>query len=205
MRESPRCQARAFGGPRRGPAGPGGSSDFAAEPDLRLPERSGAAGLGGGFEAGPGFDQTARSLDCPGYCGAPAVRRAGRPARYRTRRGPVTIAALISWLPELGRLDRRALAALVGVAPFDDDSGKRTGQRYIKGGRRKLRSIAYMAVMGAATKHNPVLKAYYDSLLNRGKLKKVALIACPRKLLTILNTMVAKQQDWNPTLTAIAA
>jgi transposase len=119
--------------------------------------------------------------------------------------GPVTIAALIAWLPELGRLDRRALAALVGVAPFDDDSGKRTGQRYIKGGRGKLRNIAYMAVMGAATKHNPVLKAYYDSLLNRGKLKKVALIACLRKLLTILNTMVAKQQDWNPASMAIAA
>src|SRR6516225_8735717 len=119
--------------------------------------------------------------------------------------GPVTIAALIAWLPELGRLDRRALAALVGVAPFDDDSGKRTGQRYIKGGRGKLRNIAYMAVMGAATKHNPVLKAYYDSLLNRGKLKKVALIACLRKLLTILNTMVAKQQDWNPASIAIAA
>ena len=118
--------------------------------------------------------------------------------------GPVTIAALISWLPELGRLDRRALAALVGGAPFDDDSGKRTGQRYIKGGRRKLRSIVYMAVIGAATKHNPVLKAYYDSLLNRGKLKKVALIACLRKLLTILNTMVARQQDWNPASMAIA-
>jgi len=119
--------------------------------------------------------------------------------------GPVTIAALIAWLPELGRLNRRSLAALVGVAPFDDDSGKRTGQRYIKGGRSKLRNIVYMAVLGAATRHNPILKAYYDSLLNRGKLKKVALIACLRKLLTILNTMVAKQQDWNPALTASAA
>src|SRR6516165_5667366 len=88
MRDSPRCQARAFGGPRRGPAGPDRSSDFAAEPDLRLPERSGAAGLGGGFEADPGFDQTARSLDRQGHCGAPAVRRAGRPARYRAGRGP---------------------------------------------------------------------------------------------------------------------
>jgi len=119
--------------------------------------------------------------------------------------GPVTIAALIAWLPELGRLDRRALAALVGVAPFDDDSGKRSGQRYIRGGRCKLRNIAYMAVMGAATQHNPVLKAHYVSLLNRGKLKKVALVACLRKLLTILNTMVAKQQDWNPALVAPAA
>ena len=119
--------------------------------------------------------------------------------------GPVTIAALIAWLPELGRLDRRALAALVGVAPFDDDSGKRSGQRYIKGGRRKLRNIVYMAVLGATTRYNPVLKSHYDSLVKRGKLKKVALIACMRKLLAILNTMVAKQQDWNPVLTAIAA
>jgi transposase len=118
--------------------------------------------------------------------------------------GPVSIAALMAWLPELGRLDRRALAALVGVAPFDDDSGKRTGQRHIKGGRSKLRNIVYMAVMGAATRHNPILTAHYDSLLNRGKLKKVALIACLRKLLTILNTMVAKQQDWSPALTAVA-
>jgi transposase len=119
--------------------------------------------------------------------------------------GPVTIAAIIAWLPELGRLDRRALAALVGVAPYDDDSGKRSGQRYIRGGRRKLRNIVYMAVLSAATRNNPVLKAHYDSLLERGKLKKVALIACLRKLLTILNTMVAKQQDWSPALTTITA
>jgi len=112
--------------------------------------------------------------------------------------GPVAIAALIAWLPELGYLDRRALAALVGVAPFDDDSGKRTGQRYIQGGRGKLRNVVYMAVMGAATKHNPVLNAHYVAMLARGKLPKVAIIACFRKLLTILNTMVAKQQDWQP-------
>ena len=73
--------------------------------------------------------------------------------------GSVTIAALIAWLPELGQLDRRPLAALVGVAPFDDDSGKRSGQRYIRGGRCKVRNIVYVAVMGAATKHNPILKA----------------------------------------------
>jgi transposase len=110
--------------------------------------------------------------------------------------GPVAIATLIAWLPELGRLDRRALAALVGVAPFDDDSGKRAGQRYIQGGRRKLRNVLYMAAMGAATRHNPVLRAHYDALIQRGKLPKVAIVACFRKLLTILNAMVAKQQDW---------
>ena len=119
--------------------------------------------------------------------------------------GPVAIAAIIAWLPELGRLDRRALAALVGVAPFDDDSGKRVGQRYIQGGRCKLRNVFYMAAMGGATQHNPVLKAYYTALINRGKLPKVAIIACLRKLLTILNTMVAQNKDWDPTHAATSA
>jgi transposase len=112
--------------------------------------------------------------------------------------GPVTIAALIAWLPELGRLDRRKLAHLVGVAPMDDDSGKRVGQRYIQGGRRKLRNIIYMAGMGGATRHNPVLIAHNTALRNRGKLPKVAIIACVRKLLTVLNAMVAHQRDWEP-------
>lgn len=113
--------------------------------------------------------------------------------------GPVSIAALIAWLPELGQLDRRQLAALVGVAPFADDSGQRTGQRHIQGGRMKLRNLLYMATLAAATRHNPVLKACYRRLLENGKTPKVALIACLRKLLTILNAMVAHQQDWNPT------
>ena len=119
--------------------------------------------------------------------------------------GPATIAAIIAWLPELGQLDRRAVAALVGVAPFDDDSGRRAGQRYIQGGRCKLRNVVYMAVMGAATRHNPVLKAHYTALIYRGKLPKVALIACLRKLLTILNAMVAQQTDWAPKLSTAAA
>ena len=103
--------------------------------------------------------------------------------------GPTCIAALIAWLPELGRLDRRQLAALLGVAPFDDDSGKRQGQRYIKGGRRQLRGLLYMAAMSGATRFNPVLKAHYARLRARGKPAKVALIACLRKLLGMLNTM----------------
>ncbi len=119
--------------------------------------------------------------------------------------GPVAISALIAWLPELGRLDRRELAALVGVAPFDDDSGKRTGQRYIQGGRCKLRNVLYMVAMGAATRHNPVLNAHYLALIGRGKLAKVAIIACLRKLLTILNVMVAQQKDWTPQAAASAA
>lgn len=119
--------------------------------------------------------------------------------------GPVTIAAIIAWLPELGQLDRGKIAALVGVAPIDDTSGERVGQRYIQGGRAKLRNTLYMATMASATRHNPVLKAYYARLLARGKQPKLAIIACLRKLLTILNTMVARQQDWQPNTTAVAA
>jgi transposase len=112
--------------------------------------------------------------------------------------GPVAIAAIIAWLPELGRIDRRQIAALVGVAPYDNDSGNHNGQRSIQGGRYKLRNILYMATMGAATQHNPLLCAHYDALIKRGKLSKVALIACLRKLLAILNSMVAQQRDWAP-------
>jgi len=114
--------------------------------------------------------------------------------------GPVAIAGLIAWLPELGRLERGQLAALVGIAPFDDDSAQRSGQRHIQGGRCKLRNVLYMAAMGGATRHNPVLHAYYLRLLQKGKEPKVAIIACLRKLLTILNTMIARQQDWQPKL-----
>jgi transposase len=119
--------------------------------------------------------------------------------------GPVAIAAIIAWLPELGNLNRRAIAALVGVAPFDDDSGKRNGHRVIQGGRRKLRNILYMVAMGAATQHNPVLKTHYAELLRRGKLAKVAIVACLRKLLTILNAMVRKQTNWIVPATAVLA
>lgn len=119
--------------------------------------------------------------------------------------GPVSIAAIIAWLPELGQLGRGQIAALVGVAPYADDSGERRGERHIRGGRTELRNILYMAAMAASTQHNPVLKAHYAQLLARGKEPKVAIIACLRKLLTILNTMVARQQDWQPKSTAVAA
>jgi transposase len=119
--------------------------------------------------------------------------------------GPVAISAILAWLPELGQLDRRALAALVGVAPFDDDSGQRVGQRYIQGGRVKLRNVLYMVAMGAATRHNQVFNAYYTALIKRGKPAKVAIIACLRKLLTILNAMVAQQKDWAPSPAAANA
>jgi transposase len=112
--------------------------------------------------------------------------------------GPTLTAALIAWLPEIGRLDRGKIAALVGVAPFDDESGEVRGSRHICGGRKQLRGVLYMAVLGAATHHNPVLKGFYVRLTKAGKAAKVALVACMRKLLHILNTMVARQQAWNP-------
>jgi transposase len=114
--------------------------------------------------------------------------------------GTQTVAALIAWLPELGRIDSRQIAALVGVAPYSDDSGERTGVRHIAGGRRALRNLLYMATLGAATQHNPVLKAFYQRLRAKGKSGKVALIACLRKLLAILNIMMARRETWNPAL-----
>jgi transposase len=117
--------------------------------------------------------------------------------------GDQTVAGVIAWLPELGRVSNEAAAALVGAAPYDDDSGERKGQRHIRGGRRKLRNLLYMPVMGAAAQHNPVLKAYYQRLRARGKEAKVALIACMRKLIVILNTMLAR--DENPPARAAAA
>jgi transposase len=109
----------------------------------------------------------------------------------------VTSAALIGAMPELGLISNKAAAALLGIAPYDDDSGKRRGERHIKGGRRRTRNAFYMATLGAATQHNPVLKAFYERLTAKGKLKKVALVACMRKLICILNVMLARRQKWD--------
>jgi transposase len=113
-------------------------------------------------------------------------------------------AGLIAWLPELGHVSNEAAAALLGAAPYDDDSGEHHGERHIAGGRRKLRNLLYMPVMGAATQHNPVLKPFYQRLLARGKKAKVALVACMRRLIVILNTMLARDQFWNPPARAAA-
>lgn len=102
--------------------------------------------------------------------------------------GPVVRAWLIAALPELGTLDRRRIAALVGVAPFACDSGSYRGQRHIRGGRAHLRCMLYLATL-SATRHDPTFKRFYQSLLARGKAKKVALVACMRKLLTIINAV----------------
>jgi transposase len=112
--------------------------------------------------------------------------------------GETTSAALVAGLPELGRVSNEIAAALLGAAPYDDDSGKRHGERHIKGGRRWVRNALYMPCVGAATLNNPVLKAYYQRLLAKGKKPKVAIVACMRKLIVILNTMIARRQKWDP-------
>jgi transposase len=109
--------------------------------------------------------------------------------------GKVTTATLLAELPELGKMDRKKIAALVGVAPMNYDSGKKRGYRKTKGGRTNVRSVLYMSTL-VATRYNPVIQAQYQQLLKRGKVKKVALTACMRKFLTILNAMVRDQQPF---------
>jgi transposase len=109
-----------------------------------------------------------------------------------------TSATLLAGMPELGQVSDEIAAALVGVAPYDDDSGKRRGERHIKGGRRWVRNAIYMPCLGAAPHNNPVLKAFYQRLIAKGKEPKVALVACMRKLIIILNTLIARRQKWDP-------
>jgi transposase len=117
--------------------------------------------------------------------------------------GPVTTATLIAECPELGKLNRREISALAGVAPMNKDSGKSKGKRQIQGGRASLRAALYMAAL-VATKHNPVIQAFYQRLIAAGKLRKVALVACMRKLLTILNAMVRSRTTFNPAMHVVA-
>ena len=111
--------------------------------------------------------------------------------------GPVVSRTLMAQLPELGELNGKEIAALVGMAPFNRDSGIWRGRRMIWGGRANVRAVLYMSAL-VATRHNPVIRDFYERLLAAGKLKKVALTACMRKLLTILNAMVKHQQRWQP-------
>jgi transposase len=113
--------------------------------------------------------------------------------------GPVLSATLQAALPELGVLNQREIAKLVGVAPLNDDSGKRSGARHIRGGRAEVRAVLYMATL-TATRFNPVIKTFYQRLLARGKAQKVAMTAAMRKFLTILNAMVKTQTHWNARL-----
>ena len=105
--------------------------------------------------------------------------------------------ALLAHLPELGTLDRKRIAALVGVAPINRDSGQMRGKRSVWGGRTRVRAVLYMGAL-VGSRHNPVLRGLYQRLLTAGKPKKVALTACMRKLLTILNAMVKSGQPWSP-------
>lgn len=115
--------------------------------------------------------------------------------------GKVTINTMLAELPELGKLNRREIAALVGICPFNNDSGSHRGKRSIWGGRASVRSALYMATL-VATRHNPIIKAFYQKLLNAGKMKKVALVACMRKLLTTMNAMLHTNTAWGGNTTA---
>ena len=111
--------------------------------------------------------------------------------------GPQLSVALLADLPELGALGRRQIAALVGVAPMNRDSGTMRGRRTVSGGRGRVRAVLYMGAL-VASQHNPVIRSFYQRLLAAGKPKKLALTACMRKLLTILNSMVKNGKRWNP-------
>ncbi len=109
--------------------------------------------------------------------------------------GTVTSLTLLAMVPELGSLSRKSIAALIGLAPFPRDSGQRKGSRVIWGGRAEARRVLYMATL-SAIRHNPVIHAFYQRLRKAGKLKKVAVVACMRKLLVILNSLMKTRQPW---------
>ena len=109
--------------------------------------------------------------------------------------GPVTISTLIAGLPELGRINRSEIAKLVGVAPINRDSGKKSGKRFIGGGRGHVRRVLYMTTI-VAIRHNSTIKAFYQRLKSQGKESKVAIVACMRKFITILNLLVKTDQAW---------
>ena len=124
--------------------------------------------------------------------------------------GRITATTLLAELPELGKLDRKktlaphasaGVAALVGLAPMNADSGKKRGYRKTKGGRMEVRNVLYMSTL-VATRYNPLIQAQYQQLLKRGKVKKVALTACMRKFLTILNAMMRDKVPFRQTISA---
>lgn len=127
---------------------------------------------------------------------SPAWRERDELYRSTPGVGPVLSATLLADLPELGTLPNKQIAALVGLAPFNQDSGKKRGHRVIWGGRASIRAALYMATL-VATRRNPVIQAFYQRLLAMHKPKKVALTACMHKLLTILNAMARRQTPWS--------
>lgn len=110
--------------------------------------------------------------------------------------GPVLSVSLLAGIPELGNLNRRQVAALIGVAPLNRDSGMFKGKRMIWGGRAQVRNVLYMAAL-AATRFNPIIKSFYERLIDQKKKPKVAITACMRKLLTIINAMIKNNTAWN--------
>jgi transposase len=128
----------------------------------------------------------------------PAWREAEDLLRSVPGIGPITATTLIASLPELGRLDRRRIAALVGLAPFARDSGAFRGRRMITGGRAPIRKVLFMATL-TAIQHNPAIAAFYRRLVATGRPGKVALTAAMRKLLTILNAILRDRRPWIPT------
>jgi len=114
--------------------------------------------------------------------------------------GPVLSISLLAQVPELGTLNSKQMAALIGVAPMNRDSGKFRGRRCIWGGRASVRAVLYMATL-SAIRHNPILRAFYNRLINKGKVFKVAITACMRKLLIILNAMIKNKTTWNENYT----
>jgi transposase len=146
------------------------------------------------------LDQAIDKLDIDltaGLRSSPAWRAKDELYRSFKGIGPVTSSTMVIALPELGRIDRRAIAALVGLAPFNRDSGIMRGRRRIYGGRARIRTLLYMAAT-TAVRSNPVIKAFYERLKSRGKPHKVAMVACMRKMLTILNAMARDGAPWTP-------
>jgi transposase len=111
--------------------------------------------------------------------------------------GPVLARTIIAELPELGRLNRGQIAALVGIAPFNRDSGKMHGKRITWGGRRSVRQVLYMATVCGVVRFNPVLKAAYEHLRQAGKPPKLTLVACMRRLIITFNAMLCSGQPWD--------
>jgi transposase len=130
---------------------------------------------------------------------SPAWREKDELLRSMRGIGPITSGTLMASLPELGTLDRRSIAALVGVAPFNRDSGTFRGRRAIWGGRASVRHTLYMAAT-SAIRSNPVIRAFYQRLVARGKPHKIAMVACMRKMITILNAMLRQRASWTPVL-----
>ena len=110
--------------------------------------------------------------------------------------GPFISASFLGLLPELGKLNRKQIAALAGLAPYNRDSGRMSGQRHIWGGRGSVRALMYLATL-SALRSNPPIRAFYQHLLQKGKAKKVAIVACMRKFLTCLNAMVKNNEPWD--------